>query len=87
MELLLSPGSLAVEYAQTKMSEASNECCLQELVTMWKDGDSFSGIEILPGGTMCAKCHEAKMQYAWTELDALAKLPRHWGCTCCYISW
>lgn len=38
-------------------------------------------------GTDCSLCTEGKREYTWDEIDALPRVPRHWGCQCWYAAW
>lgn len=75
---------LAAEYAYTKLAEASNWRCLQELLNCHEG----KGVTILyQESDKCSLCARGKHSFRWNEIHELPKLPRHWGCTCCYVAW
>lgn len=45
------------------------------------------GVLVEPGDEYCARCKDGKLQYRWSEMQQLPKLPRHWGCICSYSAW
>jgi ribosomal protein S27E len=81
---LFSPGSLAFFYAGTRMFAATAQADLNQLVS----DRVGKGIKILNSpGDGCKICARGKLSYRWSEIDQLQKIPRHWGCTCCYCAW
>jgi hypothetical protein len=86
-EMKFAPGELAWMYAHTRMTEASCTVALRDILRFRGD-DFFRGVEILLGGDRaCRMCNNGQLKFRWSEVDRLPKLPRHWGCTCCYIAW
>jgi hypothetical protein len=74
-------------YVHTREWEISSSVDLERLSA---DRDSIDGIEILPGGNEyeeCPTCQRGAHQFPWSRISRLPKLPRHWGCRCCYVEY
>lgn len=79
------PSAVAEIYAHTKLAEAWCAFNLRECLKSkaFGRGVQISAIEDCP----CSICIGKKKCYAWSELEQLPRLPRHWGCRCCYTFW
>lgn len=69
-------------YVQTKLAEAA---CRANLAS-FRRSSAGKGVEVC-GGDICPICREGKRKYSWRDLETDSPLPRHWGCTCCYVAW
>ncbi len=75
-----SPEDVAELYAHTKLGEALMMPRLREYVARGR------GIGIVPvRGDHCPQCNTEPLEFARSEVDAVPKLPRHWGCRCTYV--
>ncbi|WP_174590358.1 hypothetical protein [Methanocella conradii] len=78
------PLEIAQLYARMRLSEACMSLDLEKL----SSSRLGKGIRILPvNGDRCISCTNGKHQYAWSEIEDLPRLPRHWGCQCTYAAW
>jgi hypothetical protein len=76
------PWDLAELYVHTMLFQASGE---RDLAGLMKDREYGIGVRILnTPDDGCRVCNEGQLVYRWREIAAIPKLPRHWGCRCCY---
>jgi len=83
-EIDLTPKHLADIYAHTLYAEAAGVTELQHL----RADHVGHGVQIIHDkNDGCHICSGGKHCYRWTELGELPRIPRHWGCRCCYATW
>ena len=71
-------------YARTRLFEANSYCQLREL----KTDRTGRGVSILPHDEQaCTICLGGRLDYSWSEIGKLPRLPRDWGCGCSYLAW
>jgi hypothetical protein len=90
----IRPEDVASLYGHTKIAEAQSARTLAELrkaqkpVPRGMERFAVRGIQILSNPkNPCHVCDSGKLTYRWSEIGELPRLPRHWGCTCCYTAW
>ena len=72
-------------YVHTKLNEANGEA---ELAELQRESDVVKGVEILPvRGDNCKICSRGNKKHLFSDLGQMPRIPRHWGCRCCYLSW
>jgi hypothetical protein len=81
-----NPKDLIELYVQTRLGEATVTLRLKQVLRS-RESRVIRGIEILCMGDTCEICSGGKRQYYWSEIDDLPRIPRHWGCGCCYVAW
>jgi len=79
----VTPALVAAAYSDTRFYEAHAAFELRRLL----DQRLGKGVEIFPAQDPCRICNRGKLKYQWSEIAAMPRIPRHWGCRCLYLEW